>query len=113
LAALLIGTPAFVILIDQVFGIFGSALNGRLKSRTEFGSAPVQLVAQFRRDRVELPPGIELDEVLSLSSQPDPESKQFLIDLTLSFTNKRDAIACLDSLQNEQLVFSSVRSVES
>ena len=48
-----------------------------------------------------------------ISTQPDPDSGDLLIDLTISFADKEGAIACLDSLQDEHLVFSSVRSVES
>jgi hypothetical protein len=112
LAALLIVTPAFVAVLDQIFAILGSTVSRRLRSRTEFASAPVQLVAQFRQKRIEIPPNIPVEEIVSISSQPEPDSEYLLVDLTISFPSKREALACLDSLQSEQLIFSSVRSSE-
>jgi hypothetical protein len=64
LAALLIVTPALVGVLDQILRIFGSRLFKRLGSKTEFGFSPVQLVAQYRRKRVELPPSVRVEDVV-------------------------------------------------
>jgi hypothetical protein len=113
LAALLVFSPLIIAALDIVLLAFGRPVTRRLTSRTEFGSAPVQLVAQFRQKNLQLPRNVPSADVVSFSTQPDPESEDMLIDLTVSFQNNNDAIACLKSLQNDGLVFSSVRAVES
>ena len=113
LAALLIVSPLVVGAVDVALALLGPAVSNRLTSRTEFGSAPVQLVAQIKQKTLDLPREIPSSGVVSLSSQTDPDSDYFLVDLTVSFQNNKDAIACLKAIQNERLVFSSVRAVES
>lgn len=113
LAALLIVSPLVIAGLDIVLATLGHPVMRKLTSRTEFGSAPVQLVAQFRQKSLQLPGAIPSTDVVSFSTQPDPESEDMLVDLTVSFQNNNDAIACLRSLQNDGLVFSSVRAVES
>lgn len=113
LAALLIFSPLIIGAVDIALSVFGRPVVSRLASRTEFGSAPVQLVAQFRQKSLQLPGSIPSTDVVSFSTQPDPDSEDMLVDLTVSFQNNNDAIACLKSLQDDGLVFSSVRAVES
>jgi hypothetical protein len=113
LAALLVFAPLIIAAVDIVLAAFGRTVLSKLASRTEFGSAPVQLVAQFRQKSLQLPGGVPSTDVVSFSTQPDPDSEDLLVDLTVSFKNNNDAIACLRSLQNDGLVFSSVRAVES
>lgn len=113
LAFLVVLTPAVIGVLDLVFGVFGKTPIGKLRSRTEFSTAPVQLVAQLRQKRMQLPASIPVDEVVSMSSQPDKETGDLLVDLTVSFQNNKEALACLESLQSEQIVYSSVRSVGS
>lgn len=110
LALLVMATPVFVAILDQILPFFGS----RLRSRTEFSTAPVQLVAQVRQKTMQLPSGIPVNEVVSLSSQPDQDTGELLIDFTVSFHNNKEALACLESLlEGEQVVYSSMRAVES
>ena len=112
LAAIVIATPVLVMALDGMLSVLGSGLSGRLRSRSEFSSAPVQLVAQLRSDRIQLPSVIPLEHVMSMSSQPDPDTGEVLVDLTVSFGSKGEAIECLGSLEREKLVYSSVRSME-
>ena len=113
LAALLIASPLVIAGLDIVLASLGHPVMRKLASRTEFGSAPVQLVAQFRQKTLQLPGAVPSTDVVSFSTQPDPESEDMLVDVTVSFQNNNDAIACLKSLQDDGLVFSSVRAVES
>jgi hypothetical protein len=112
LAAILIASPLVVAGLDFALAALGHPLIRKLASRTEFGSAPVQLVAQFRQNSLRLPPAFQSSDVVSFSTQTDPESEDLLVDVTVSFQNNNDAIECLRSLQDDGLVFSSVRAVE-
>ena len=111
LALLVIATPVFVAVLDLILPIFGS----RLRSRTEFSTAPVQLVAQLRQKTMQLPARIPIDEVVSLSGQPDKDTGDLLVDFTVSFRNNKEALECLESLLKgeQQVVYSSMRAVES
>jgi hypothetical protein len=113
LAAVVIATPVVVAIVDSVLSLLGSGLSRRLRSRAEFASAPVQLIAQLRCDRVEVPSGIPTEDVISIASQPEVDSGKVLMDLTVSFDSKGEAIKCLGALDKENLAYSSVRSMES
>ena len=113
LAGIVCITPFAVMLLDSVIGSIGFPILRKLRSKTEFAATPVQMVVQMHDDQVAIPAGIPADGVVAISGQPDANSGRLLVDLTVSFNSHGEALECLNALDKNDLVYSSVRSTES
>ena len=113
LAGIVCVTPLAIMLLDSLIANLRFPVLRRLRSKTEFASTPVQMVVQMQNDQVAIPEGIPSDDVVAISGQPDANSGKLLVDLTVSFNSHREALECLNALDRNALVYSSVRSTES
>jgi hypothetical protein len=112
LALIVGGGPYAVQSLDYILNLFGNRISGTLTSKSEFSSAPFQLVAQYRSNEIRLPENIDLRKVVSLSSQPATDEDDYLLDISVAFDNQEEALRCMKSLQNDKLVFASVHALD-
>lgn len=112
LAVIVAGGPAVILLLDRVFSLFGGTLGRVLASKSEFSTAPFQLVIQYRTLNIELPSTIDARDVVSLSTSPDAETGEQILDISIAYNSRDEALECMRSLEGDQLVFASLHALE-